>query len=688
MSAGYRVGVDVGGTFTDLICVTPEGEVVLDKTPTTLDDQSTGVMNGLGQLADRFGIALGDLCRNLDILVHGTTTADNTMIEMNGADTGLLVTEGHRDEIELRRCHKEEIWDPNFPGPLPIARRRARIPIPERVDFEGNVVLALDEDAVRRGVQRLRKLGVRSVAVMYLFSFVNPAHERRTREIILEEYPDVEHISLSHEVMPRGPEFERVSTTLVNAYVAPRIASYTANLQDKLRRAGYTGPLLIMQSTGGVMPPDYVARRAVTLLASGPTGGVMGATLAARAGGIYDFVAVDMGGTSFDICLVRHGRPEIKVDWNWRYRYYIGLPMVDVQSVGAGGGSIARVRQGALLVGPESAGSTPGPVCYGRGGTRPTVTDADVVLGYLPVDGFAGGRMHLEVDAAREAIRHHVAEPLDLDVVDAAWGIQRIVNANMANATRKVLAAHGADPRDLSLIAYGGNGAVHAAAIARELGVTSIVVPKAAPAFSALGVLVADYVVDLVRSYVTPLSQVDLTRVRELMADLLQEVDKEFEPTGVTSADVERSLFAQMCYPGQNFDMSVPVPEGASLDEPGLLDLAERFHDQHATERGFCFRTQQPVLRGVRVIARGITPKPDHLAETGAVSDADRARRATRDAFFGDGFVAVPVYDGTALGAGARVEGPALVEEPFTVVVVPPGANLTLDGLGNYLVHI
>src|SRR6185503_13983107 len=305
---GYRVGVDVGGTFTDLICVTPAGEIVLDKTPSTLDDQSRGVMNGLGQLAERFGLTLPDLCAQLEILVHGTTTADNTMIEMNGAPTGLLVTAGHRDEIELRRCHKEEIWDPNYPGPTPIARRRARIPIDERMDFEGNVLHELDEQAVRRGVQRLQKLGVRSIAVMYLFSFVNPAHEKRTREIILEEFPDVDHISLSHEVMPRGPEFERVSTTLVNAYVAPRIAHYTGHLQDELRRAGYGGPLLIMQSTGGVMPPDYVARRAVTLLASGPTGGVMGATLAAQKGDVGDFIAVDMGGTSFDICLVRHGQ--------------------------------------------------------------------------------------------------------------------------------------------------------------------------------------------------------------------------------------------------------------------------------------------------------------------------------------------------------------------------------------------
>jgi N-methylhydantoinase A len=685
---GYRLGVDVGGTFTDLLCVTPDGAVVFDKTPTTVDDQSTGVMNGVAELAERFGLSVSELCNQLDILVHGTTTADNTMIEMNGAPTGLLVTEGHRDEIEMRRVHKEQIWDPSYPAPPPIARRRARIAIPERLNFRGDVIRALDEDAVRRGVRRLQQLGVRSVAIMFLFSFVNPDHERRAAQIVREEFPDVEHISMSHEVMARGPEFERVSTTLVNAYVAPKIASYVDSLQSKLRAAGYAGSLLIMQATGGVMPPEYVSKRAVSLLASGPTGGVMGAALAAAQVGVRDFVSVDMGGTSFDVCLVRDGQPEIKTDWNWRYRYYLGLPMVDVQSVGAGGGSIARVRQGALLVGPDSAGSSPGPVSYGRGGRSATVTDADAVLGYLPVTGFAGGRMRLDLDGASAAIARDVADPLGSNPVDAAWGIERIVNANMANATRRVLASHGADPRTLEMIAYGGNGPVHAWAIARELGIERILVPKAAPAFSALGVLVADYVIDLVRAYVVLLSQVELTRVRTLIVELRDETSKELEPTGLASADIELGLFAQMAYPGQNFDMSVPVPEAENLGETGLLDLAERFHDQHERDRGFSFRSQQPLLRGVRIVARGRTPKPDHLAEVGTLEVADAARRGTRPAHFGDGYVDTAVYDGTALGVGAEVHGPALVEEPFTVVVVPPGARARVDEAGNYALEL
>src|SRR3954452_9615434 len=544
----YRVGVDVGGTFTDLICVTDDGDVVLDKTPTTLDDQSRGVMTGIGQLADHFGCSVTEFCSALDVVVHGTTTADNTMIEMNGARTGLLVTEGHRDEIEMRRVHKEMIWDPSYPAPPAIARRRCRIPINERMSHTGDVLRPLDEDAVRAGVQRLKALDVQSIAVMFLFSFVNPAHELRAAEIVREEFPDVEHVSLSHEVMARGPEFERVSTTLVNAYVAPKIARYVGRLEEQLRRSGYAGQLLIMQSTGGVMPPDYVSRRAVTLLASGPAGGVMGSTLAAQRAGIDAFIAVDMGGTSFDLCLVRGGRPEIKTDWNWRYRYYIGLPIVDVQSVGAGGGSIARVRQGALLVGPESAGSVPGPACYERGGGRPTVTDADLALGYLPDTGFAGGRMTLDVAAAGAAIARDVGDPLRLDVVEAAWGIERIVTATMANATRRVLASHGADPRTMARIAYGGNGAVHAWAIAAELGVSRVLVPKAAPAFSALGVLVADYVVDMVRAYVVPLSQVDLPRLRDLMRDIADQARKEMAPAGLDEANAQVELYAQMCY--------------------------------------------------------------------------------------------------------------------------------------------
>src|SRR5438067_5602688 len=372
---GYRIGVDVGGTFTDLVLAGRHGRLVLDKHPTTPRDQSVGVLGGIGLLAARQGLARDALLARTDLIVHGTTTADNTMIEMSGATTGLVTSDGHRDEIEIRRGYKEDIWDPALPPPPPICPRRRRYGVPERLDFEGRVVVPLDEQAVRRALRRMRLQAVASLAVVFLFSFVDPAHERRVGEIAAEELPGV-MVSLSHEVMPSAPEFERTSTTLVNAYVGPRIERYLGVLERRLRSAGFAGELLIMQSNGGVMPGGYVAQKAVAVMGSGPAGGVNGAAAVAGAAGIRDFISVDMGGTSYDVCLVRGGAPEVKAGWNWHHRYLIGLPMVDVQSVGAGGGSIARGVSGPLEVGPEGAGAVRGPGCCGRGGVGRAVADA------------------------------------------------------------------------------------------------------------------------------------------------------------------------------------------------------------------------------------------------------------------------------------------------------------------------
>src|SRR5438132_4451033 len=422
----YRIGVDVGGTFTDLVLVGPNGRLVLDKHPTTPRDQSVGVLGGIALLAAREGLAREALLAATDLVVHGTTTADNTMIEMSGATTGLVTSEGHRDEIEIRRGYKEDIWDPALPPPRPSCPRRRPYGVPERLDFEGRVVVPLDEEAVRRALRRMKLQGVDSLAVVFLFSFVDSAHERRVREIAAEELPGV-MVSLSHEVMPSAPEFERTSTTLVNAYVGPRISRYLSRLEGRLREAGFRGELLIMQSNGGVMTGGYVAQKAVAVMGSGPAGGVMGAAAVAEAAGIRDFISVDMGGTSYDVCLVRAGVPEVKAGWNWHHRYLIGLPMIDVQSVGAGGGSIARLVSGALKVGPESAGAVPGPVCYGRGGAEPTVTDANLVLGYLSSERFSGGQMRLDVEWAHAALHDRGAGPRGISVRDDAGGIFRRV---------------------------------------------------------------------------------------------------------------------------------------------------------------------------------------------------------------------------------------------------------------------
>lgn len=674
----------MGGTFTDVV-LARDGGLVLDKHPTTPHDQSEGVLGGLRRLAAREELDLAALLKRTEMVVHGTTTADNTMIEMSGAVTGLVTSEGNRDQIEIRRGFKEDIWDPAMPPPKPICPRRQRYGVPERLDVDGNVVVPLDEDAVRRALRRMKLQHVESLAVALLFAYVNPAHERRVRELAREELPDV-MVSLSHEVMPSAPEFERTSTTLVNAYVGPKIERYLSRLDARLREAGFTGELLIMQSNGGVMPGGYVAQKAVAVMGSGPAGGVMGAAHVAGAAKITDFISVDMGGTSYDVCLVRGGAPEVKSGWNWHHRYLIGLPMVDVETVGAGGGSIARVEAGALKVGPQSAGAEPGPVCYGRGGVEPTVTDANVVLGYLNPDRFCGGTMRLDAEGAQAAIRDRVAKPLGLTLVEAADGIFRLVNANMANAVRKATARRGVDPRSLTLVVFGGNGPVHAGMQAAELGIRRILVPKLSPAFSALGLLLTDHVVDEMRSYVSPIALVDLARVDRLFAEM-EASARAALATGPRGRKLRFERMAAMCYPGQTFDMPVPLPGRAGVVTAKVLaDTVERFHRLHEELHTYASRDQQPILRGLRLKAVAVEAKP----ELPRASRRARAnpRLGARKAFFRGRYVATPVYDGPTLGAGQAILGPAIVEEPFTTIVVYPGQRATVDPFGNYVITL
>ncbi len=683
-AGSYRIGIDVGGTFTDLVLVRPDRSIHLDKTATTLSDQSVGVMNGLERLAASQGLPLRELLARTDRIVHGTTTADNTMIQMNGAVTGLITSEGHRDEIELRRGFKEDIWDPSYPPPPPICPRRRRIGVPERLDFEGEVVVPLDERALRKAMRRLARHGLESLAVVFLFSFVNPAHERRVREIAAEELPGVD-VSLSSEVMPRAPEFERTSTTLVNAYVAPKIKLYLGRLQERLRQNGYERDLLLMQSNGGLMTAAYVAGKPITVLGSGPAGGVVGACTVAREIGVESFVSVDMGGTSYDVCLVRDGRPEISSSWNWHHRYLIGLPMVDVQSVGAGGGSIASVVEGALHVGPESAGAEPGPICYGRGGTRPTVTDANLVLGYLNPDYFYGGELKLDVAAVHRAIDEQIRRPLALaSVEEAAYGIFRMVNANMANAIRRVSATRGVDPRPLPLVAFGGNGPLHAGMQAAELGIREVLIPKTAPTFSALGLLLTDPIVVELRSYIAPVDEADPSRIAELYAEMREAAAAALAAGGFRSRDVHLQRVAYLCYPGQTFDMPVEVPGEGAFHGRMLARVTEAFHRKHEELHTYASRDQTPILRGLGLEATAATDKPSLPRIPTARRGASAALKGRRKAYFGGRWVSTPIYDGRLLRARQSLEGPAIVEEPFTTIVVYPGQSLRLDARGNY----
>jgi N-methylhydantoinase A len=676
----YRIGIDVGGTFTDCVLRRPDGTLVLEKAPTTPDDQSEGVLAGLRQLADVEGIGLDVLLAQTRTIVHGTTTGDNTMIQMSGAPTGLLVTEGFRDEIEMRRCYKEDIWDPALPPPTPIARRRVRLEVPERMTAEGDVETPLDEEAVRKATVRLRNFGVTSIAVSFVHSYLNPAHELRARELVLDEYPDVEMVSLSHEVLPKPPEFERTSTTLVNAYVGPPIARYLRRLTARLAEVGYSHELLVATSAGGVATAEQAVKRAVATIGSGPTGGVSAAARAATAAGLGDVVSVDMGGTSYDLCLIRGGRPEVKMDWNWRHRYCIGIPMVDIPSVGAGGGSIAWEEGGVLHVGPQSAGSQPGPVCYGRGGTQPTVTDANLVLGRLAPDGFANGRMVLDVDAARAALAD-LGSRVELDAEATAAATLRLVDAHMTDAIRRVLSLAGVDPRRLDLVAFGGMGAVHASTQARELGMRRVLVPKGAAGLSALGLLTANHVIDDSRGYISPWQQADPEVLGRLAAELDLAARGELAVAGVPDDRIRLEWSMLLVYPGQTFDTAIPVTEPTDL-----AGAVAEFHRRNEEARLIEARAQEPVVRGIRLTAIGLVEQP---AEVPLPEGGQPAPVTRRDMWIADDWRRdTPVYALEDVVAGVSIHGPAAVTSPFTTVILHPGDVAAATPAGDLLVEL
>ncbi|MDZ4826765.1 MAG: hydantoinase/oxoprolinase family protein [Actinomycetota bacterium] len=683
----YRIGVDVGGTFTDCVLLAPDGSLILEKSPTTPHDQSEGVIEGIARLAAAVGRgSAAAVLAETESIVHGTTTGDNTMIQMSGAPTGLLVTAGFRDEIEFRRCFKEDIWDPAFPAPDPIARRRVRLEIPERLTAEGDIDTPLDEDAVRHAVQRLQRFGVTSIAVVFLHSYINPVHELRARELILDEYPEVELISLSHQVYPKPPEFERTSTTLVNAYVGPPIVRYLDRLQARLREHGFDRELLLATSSGGVATPASIGARAVATIGSGPTGGVVAAASAATAAGFGDVVSVDMGGTSYDVCLIRGGRPELKAEWNWRHRYCIALPMVDIHSVGAGGGSIAHVVGGSLHVGPESAGAQPGPVCYGRGGTQPTVTDADVVLGRLDPERFWGGRLALDPDAARDALAR-LGQGVGLDAEATAVAITRLVDAHMSDAIRRVLSLAGADPRRLDLVAFGGMGAVHATTQAAALGMQRVLVPDAAPGFSALGLLTADHLVDAARAQVQPWQQLDLDRLNRLADDLERAARAELDAAGVEDPRRSYEWYLNLVYPGQTFDNALALTRtpGTPISLDDVQACVDEFHRRNEEARLIEARAQEPTVRGIRLVATGAVDQPTRIERTTGSLPGPIAHRPV---YLAGAWHDAAVYDGDAIPPGPTVVGPAILARRFTTIVLRPGDVACVQTNGDTLITV
>ncbi len=686
----YRIGIDIGGTFTDFVLY--DGvKTSIEKVLSTPDDNSRGVMTGLANLARREGRSLVAFLADTDAIVHGTTVADNALIEGKGAVVGLLVTSGFRDEIELRRGYKEDIWDVRLPPPRPIVPRRRRLTVTERLAADGSVVLPLDEEKARASIRRLGLQGVDSVAIVTLFSFINPVHELRLAELVREELPGVA-LSLSHQIMPKAPEFERTSTTLVNAFVNPRVTTYLDRLVSKLREAGYQRELLAMQCSGGVMSREYIRQKPVVVLASGPAGGVMGGAVVGKSKGVTDLLCVDMGGTSYDVSVVRQGIAPAEPGWNWHHRYLVGLPMINVVTLGAGGGSIGSVRSGLLQVGPESAGSAPGPVCYGNGGSRPTVTDASLVLGLLSEDtDFAGGSFKLRRAGVDEAFLAHVAGPLGTSVEEAAFDMWRLVNANMTQAVRRVTAEKGTRASELTLLAYGGNGPLFAGIQAKALGIGRILVPRTSPTFSASGVLSADLLIDEEQSCICSADAADSARLGALWDELARNSTRYFVAASIAPSQIRYRFMLNMRYPGQNWSLSVLVREqsgsfdaAASISRQTLEEATRAFHADHEREYSYARHDEQPGITGVRLLTSAASPQP--VLGSGAITESRILESPVmRRANLGEGFAQTPVFKGLSLRAGDVIIGPAIIEESFTGIVVYPGWKAVLDDAGDYV---
>jgi N-methylhydantoinase A len=672
----YRIGIDVGGTFTDLVAVDAEGRVTLAKAPSTPADQSLGVMDGLERLAAALGVELNALLRETERIVHGTTVATNALLERKGARVGLLTTEGHRDVLEMREGLKDDRYDLRQPPPEPLVPRHLRLGVRERMRADGRIETPLDPASLAAAIAELGRAEVEAIAVCYLHAWRDDRHERATAEALRAALPSA-YVSLSSAVFPQIKEYERVCTTVVNAYVGPALERYLGRLAARLGEAGYRGPVLIIQSHGGVATIADSVRLAAGGVLSGPAGGVAGSRHAARLIGQPDLILFDMGGTSTDISLVVGGAAQIASDRRLAGQR-VALQALDIVSIGAGGGSIARVDAGGVLhVGPESAGADPGPACYGQGGTAATVTDANLVLGLLDPAAFLGGRARLDSGAAAAAI-DRVAERLGVERMAAAEGIRRVIDARMVEGIRLVSVRRGVDPRRFAMLAFGGAAGLHVTAIARQLGLRRVVVPRLAAVLSAWGMLTSDLRYEIARSHVGDASQLDAAALRALYGELEAEGRRRLAAAAFDGpVQVHRS--ADMRYGEQIFEVNVAL-DGIDWAAPDLLgQLAAAFHRRHEELYTYAMPDQEAVLVNARVAVIGALPDPPR--EPAVAERPAAAPRAQRPVYL-DGWREVPVFDFEALAPAQTIDGPAVIEAATTTVLLRPGDRAEVTAIG------
>jgi N-methylhydantoinase A len=674
----YEVGVDIGGTFTDVVCRSTRGELRLAKIPTTRADPSAGVLHAVEHMTREWRIAPQALAR----FVHGTTVATNAVLERKGAKIGLITTHGFKDVLEIGRQNRHHVYSVMLEPETPVflAPGALRREVHERIAASGEVLVPLDEKAVRREADALVAEGVEALAIVFLFSFLNPAHERRAAEIVLEAHPKL-MISLSSEVDPAFREYERTCITAFDAYLKPVIERYLGAMERDLENRGVAAPLQIMQSRGGVASSRVARRSPVRLFLSGPAAGVIGGRAAGEAAGAEDVITIDIGGTSADIALVHRGKPLIAAE-GLLDGYAVRVPMVDVNAIGAGGGSIAWLDGArSLRVGPHSAGSEPGPACYGRGGTEATVTDASIVLGYIDPAYFAGGTIRLEPDLAWKAIRRRIAAPLGMSVEQAALGIHRVLNAAMAEGIRFVSVKRGIDPRRFSLVPLGGGGPVHATALARELGMQRVIVPLHPGVLSAAGLLAAPVEHQAAVAFNAPIARVTREKLAQVYAELDARCDALMTNERVSRSRIERHYLADVCYIGQSYHLEVALDVRS---EDALERLARDFYAAH--DRIYGHSAPGPIqFVNLRAVHQAQVSGPDAVADYApAAGVASKGTRAILTAAAG-GFVEARVYERSRIAAGTRFEGPAVLEQPDTTTVVDCGWQAEIDSRGNLI---
>ncbi len=684
-----RIGIDVGGTFTDVVMIDDtSGAIWSTKVSTTPSDRVVGAMNGFRRILELSGTASSDV----GFIGHGTTMATNMIVEGKGANAALVTTAGFRDILELRRLSRHDradLYDLQFRNPRPLVERRWRLEVQERLRHDGSVETALDLAQLDAIARRIAQSDIEAVAVSFLHAYVNPEHEVLALQRLKAALPD-RFITASHEVNPEMQEYERTSSTVMNAMLGPVCARYIASFDAQLREAGFRGELLFMQSNGGLASPDVVARKPIVLLESGPAGGVSAAVRSSEQTGLSGLLLGDMGGTTFDVSLIRDARPELRTE-ALLHTYAVRSPTIDIDSIGAGGGSIAWIDSGGgVHIGPQSAGADPGPACYGRGGTRPTVTDCNLVLGYVDPNSFLGGEFRLDPAAAERAIEAHLAKPLGVDIVEAARIVRAVSNSLMAQAMRLMTVERGFDPREFAYMCYGGAGPVHAIDLAEELEIRQVIVPPLPGLFSALGMVMADRQFDGQRAVETELPAVSADRLAQLRQSLQAEAAATFGPAAAGQG--MQMLFRADCrYAGQPASIPVEIDtallDGVDADPAALLDQIRRsFEVNHKRMWNFVKPDQPVVLVNLRIQAKVASGWRGIVRPAGSATP--RQPIGERRVHIEGRMQTLPVHQREALVEGDRIEGPAIIEEPSSCVIFKAGQHAQVDAAGNLNIHL